>query len=364
MKYNTLLFLLLSINIFAQNLVLNPSFEETKSCANDISTFERHIKKWSKPSLSTTDLYNSCSKSDVGTPYNAMGSQFPKNGENYAGIILYGKGNYREYVQGELSEPLKKDAVYNITFYVSLAENSHFAIKNMDILFSNQKIYMDTKKNIKTSYLDAIESLKYSLISIDGKEYFRGKSKWMKIKASYISKGGEKYFTIGNFRKNSKTDYLKMRSSIKEELAYYYLDHVSISPKYPEKKEIEIITPKEKEVFTTNKTYIFENVTFEYDSYELSNAAKTEIEEVYVFLRDTKQAVIKIMGHTDNMGGEDFNQELSENRAKAVANYLIDLGISEDRVSAKGFGEKEPVTTNDTEEGREQNRRVAFEFIK
>ena len=69
---------------------------------------------------------------------------------------------------------------------------------------------------------------------------------------------------------------------------------------------------------------------------------------------------IEVRGHTDNVGSEEANLKLSENRAKSVLVYLSEHGITADRISSKGFGETKPVTTNESEEGKQQNRRVQF----
>ncbi len=63
------------------------------------------------------------------------------------------------------------------------------------------------------------------------------------------------------------------------------------------------------------------------------------------------------------MGSDSYNQRLSEDRANAVRNYLIEQGVSSDRIEAVGYGEKQPVATNDTEEGRQLNRRVEFKIL-
>ena len=75
---------------------------------------------------------------------------------------------------------------------------------------------------------------------------------------------------------------------------------------------------------------------------------------------DNESLEIEIHGHTDNQGEEDYNQTLSENRAKAVYNYLIGKGIAKERLSYKGFGESKPIATNDTKEGRQLNRRTEY----
>ena len=72
---------------------------------------------------------------------------------------------------------------------------------------------------------------------------------------------------------------------------------------------------------------------------------------------------IEIGGHTDSKGSDSYNLRLSENRAKAVYDYLILKGISEKRLQYKGYGKNKPIDTNDTEEGRANNRRVEFQIL-
>ena len=67
---------------------------------------------------------------------------------------------------------------------------------------------------------------------------------------------------------------------------------------------------------------------------------------------------LEIHGHTDNVGEDEYNMKLSERRASAVVNYLIQNGISSSRLEYKGFGSSKPIASNDTEEGRQENRRV------
>ncbi|WP_196888938.1 OmpA family protein [Aureivirga sp. CE67] len=364
MKKYIYIFLLFTSNIFGQNLVLNPSFEKTKFCKQYTAGFDRTMEDWSTATWGSSDVYNRCHKGQVGVPENVTGFQNPKHGDNYVGFLAYYKKNHREYLQGKLSEPLVKDSTYYFSFYTSLAENSTHAVKNLDVLFTDRKLKLRIFKPITVKDLEKEHNLRYNLVLIHNQEYYNDKKKWREVKLTYKALGGEQFFTIGNFYKNKKTDNIETPEGVGSYNAYYYVDEVSILPKYPKKEKKVKLIPEGKEVFTTNKTYIFENVTFDFDSFKLTEAAKSEIQEVFDYLKTDEQLRIKITGHTDNLGKEDFNQKLSENRAKAVANYLMELGVSEDRVSSKGLGEKEPITTNDTEEGREQNRRVAFEFIK
>ena len=72
---------------------------------------------------------------------------------------------------------------------------------------------------------------------------------------------------------------------------------------------------------------------------------------------------IEVSGHTDNKGTMQANQVLSENRARSVYQYLIANGISAERLSFKGFGQTQPIASNDTEDGRSQNRRTEFKIV-
>ena len=80
-------------------------------------------------------------------------------------------------------------------------------------------------------------------------------------------------------------------------------------------------------------------------------------------MQTNKYLKIEISGHTDNVGDDKSNQVLSENRAKSVYQYLTTNGIVAERLSYKGFGETVPIASNDTEEGRAQNRRTEFTVI-
>ncbi|NLI72017.1 MAG: OmpA family protein, partial [Bacteroidales bacterium] len=73
---------------------------------------------------------------------------------------------------------------------------------------------------------------------------------------------------------------------------------------------------------------------------------------------------LRVKGHTDSTGPESYNQGLSERRAQAVADYLVSQGVSNSVISTEGYGESQPIATNDTAEGRKANRRVEFEVMK
>lgn len=101
-------------------------------------------------------------------------------------------------------------------------------------------------------------------------------------------------------------------------------------------------------------------VNFGFDSAVLTSTAKTNLDKLAEVLRNNPDTNINIYGHTDSKGADSYNLTLSERRANAVAEYLSSLGVSKNRMLAKGLGEGEPIATNDTDEGRAKNRRVEF----
>ena len=99
-------------------------------------------------------------------------------------------------------------------------------------------------------------------------------------------------------------------------------------------------------------------ILFAFDSSELQPAARTNIESLAKVLKKYPDTNILIEGGTDNTGSEEYNQKLSERRAEAVADYQKRLGVAGSRISTIGLGEMNPIASNDTDYGRQQNRRV------
>lgn len=112
-----------------------------------------------------------------------------------------------------------------------------------------------------------------------------------------------------------------------------------------------------------SKPIILNNVFFETGSADLQDVSKLELNRLKDLLEANISLKIQINGHTDNVGDQAANLELSTNRAKAVYDYLIENGISASRLSFKGYGESESIATNTTPEGRQKNRRTEFVIL-
>jgi len=102
------------------------------------------------------------------------------------------------------------------------------------------------------------------------------------------------------------------------------------------------------------------NILFGINSYNLTSDAMNNLNKLVSVLQNYQDTNIEIQGHTDNTGAESYNQKLSEKRAGSVSSYLMQSGVSGNRITTRGFGELVPKYTNDTAEGRAMNRRVEF----
>jgi len=108
---------------------------------------------------------------------------------------------------------------------------------------------------------------------------------------------------------------------------------------------------------------ILRNVFYKTDSFALDMKSQVELFKIVEFMEANKGLVVEIGGHTDNTGTQEYNTGLSDRRAGTVVDFLIEAGVAADRISHKGYGMKQPVSRNETAEGRSQNRRTELKIL-
>jgi outer membrane protein OmpA-like peptidoglycan-associated protein len=140
----------------------------------------------------------------------------------------------------------------------------------------------------------------------------------------------------------------------------FYSGNYSLKDKSPDSTYEKNIPLQPIEV---NATIVLKNIFFESNKYDLKPESQVELDKLVQLMQENPTLKIQIEGYTDNIGNKADNIHLSENRAKAVVNYLLSKGIAASRLTAKGFGETNPVAGNDTEEGRAQNRRTELKVV-
>jgi OmpA-OmpF porin, OOP family len=121
-----------------------------------------------------------------------------------------------------------------------------------------------------------------------------------------------------------------------------------------------VIMNLQLEPVSKGSSVVLNNIFFETDKYDLQEKSLTELQKVVRFLNENPGVSIEISGHTDTVGQPAYNQQLSEKRAQSVYQYLISQQIGASRLSWKGYGSSRPKVSNDTEAGRQQNRRIEF----
>ena len=373
MKLTTIFIVCIPIQLISQNLVRNPSFEKTKKCADSISLFKTVVKQWTTPTLGTADLFNPCNDINAGVPKNFNGHQISKFGKNYAGCYFYAKGNYREYIQGSFKSSLKKGERYKVSLYISLAEKSDIAMATIDFLLTKNIISSAIWTELSPKYLDNQIAEILSVNSPKKGKYHNDKENWVLISKVITAKGGENFITIGNFQKNSSTKKSILSKNEKNNISYYYLDTVSVElnnkPITNYTKTFQLVDEKENKITQTdeielNRMYKFKNIHFNFNSTELTQAEKNEVDILYEYLYSNKNTKIIILGHTDYFGSSNYNKALSEKRAKSVADYLIKTGLNKTRIKSFGYGNSLPLSTSKTDDARKKNRRVEFKITE
>ncbi len=110
--------------------------------------------------------------------------------------------------------------------------------------------------------------------------------------------------------------------------------------------------------------WVLQNVHFDVDKYDVKPKYFDELDQVVTVLKSNPGVKVRIEGHTDADGSDEYNQTLSDNRANAIYDYFISKGVQRDRLSAKGYGESRPIASNDTDSGKALNRRIELTVLK
>tara|TARA_R110002051_G_scaffold319378_1_gene403349 strand:- start:1340 stop:2431 length:1092 start_codon:yes stop_codon:yes gene_type:complete len=338
-----------------QNLIKNPSFEINAECPKRMGNFNIDLPFWSTPTRGTTDYFNSCS-SLMGVNDNFKGTQKPFHGKGYAGFYVIAPEDYREYIQAEISSTLEKGKKYRVSFYVSLAEKSDYAIRDLGVLFAEKKISLNNKNYLSKTQIYTIEDNSFNFQEIRGSNFLSNDKKWVKLSKEFIAEGKENFMILGNFDNNASPRRIDTKKDLKIG-AYYYIDMVSLIGAEP-------MTTVVEEEYELDITHIFKDVLFEFDRSHLLETEKKGIESLYGYLQANNSLKVAIRGHTDKIGSIAYNEKLSTKRAEAVSRYLLKLGLEKNRITWNGYGATIPLRDNNTSEGRQRNRRVEFVISK
>lgn len=215
----SMLLLIAGLHSYGQNLVPNCEFELTNGCPTGQGQINR-AKYWKTPG-GTSDYCHACNSGNFSVPYNQWGNQAALSGSGYAHIISYypSQGNFSEYIYTQLACPLQAGQSYEVSFYVSCSEDSHFAIDGIGA-------FLSVSAPIQTDN-DFIDIGTQVYVSTPQGHVLDDKNGWEKVYGTYIANGGEKYITIGNFLPVSELTIVPF-ASWNTSIASYYIENVSV----------------------------------------------------------------------------------------------------------------------------------------
>ncbi len=332
------------------NLISNPMFEDHPSLSTSMASFTEQVDNW-RPVTPTPDFFL---------------SEDCKSGTGCIGFRVYSLVKDIEYVQNRLRKPLKKDSLYCFSIYVKLANQCSYTSNGLGAHFSKKPV--DDVTAVINSEPDILLN----------ESYLPYKTKWMLLQCRYKAKGGEKYVTIGSFKRLDDIALTKVNGYSAE--AYYIMDDATltlISDSSDCKCNLDnqpvnlVVTHVDTAVsigsridtLSVGDRFVLENVYFDNDKSDLLPESIVSLTALFKLLQSHVDLRIEIGGHTSAVGGYEHNMKLSEDRAKAVKRFLIVQGVDKSRLRIEGYGPNEPIDSNDTVKGQAKNRRVEIKIL-
>ncbi|MBL7950845.1 MAG: OmpA family protein [Flavobacteriales bacterium] len=366
------------LNDTMPNVVPNPGFEESArtfcSWTQDPAKFNANMSGWNSPTQTTPDHFSTKNDGECWAhpSKHSGGKQSTHSGQAMAGIKTYGKGNtpsyWHEYLQIGLPTPLETGKRYIAECWVLRSARSNEASNNIGIAL--RELPMSTRDCLPLYITPQVNEDKVV------------KSSWHKVSGVFDATGNEQYLIIGNFYGDEVTDHEKQPEG--ERGAYYYIDDVNVRiapagtnltpkpkasvPPPPKKVVPDHVSTKTVDIHEVEPAVgtrvRLDNVQFEFDKAVLLPGYEKELDKLVDVMTDYPFVRAEIEGHTDDQGSDTYNLKLSDDRAKAVMDYLIKKKIDKERLAWKGYGETKPLKPNTSDENRAVNRRVEFRVVE
>lgn len=363
---------------YSQNLVPNGDFETKISCPDEKGQIEKALG-WISPNEGNPDFFHDCysttnpivmRRDGAGVPVSYMGISNTHSGRGMAGLYLHKVENglvpWKEYLQIKLDEKLKKKKTYCLKAHLKLSASSNYAVSNFQVVLSKRKIKED----------HAFTMREKAQLSLDSGNYLNLKDQWMEVCFPFYPAKNSKYITIGNFQPVDFTDKLVVAPRSfkeRENYAYYFIDDIAIAQvnnleecncdnSYDYNTHEKIV--RDSFPLPLNEPLIIENIEFAVDSSHFEVIKDDQFQKMLNILKENPSFIVSLVGYTDDTGDKQHNFDLSLARAEAVKNYIVDRGISQDRIFCNGLGDAFPLASNTESVGRSHNRRVEFTILK
>lgn len=300
--------------------------------------FESAIYKWTVPNEASTDLitYRFDSKNLTPVP--------PHTGEQMIGIVVNGD-YWAEYAKVKLKTPLEAGKEYYVEYWMSMpthytkhkpvptALNDHFGVLFSKDIYNGDKRILTATPSVPASSKNVVRPVK-----------------WVKVTGRFTAKEAATHMYIGQFLDENQQDKIAQ--------GYFFIDDVFVEAFT--NTAVDYTPSRYYTIKGKTASVNVDNIYFETDKYDLLPESYTELDNLVTILNKNPTLKIEVQGHTDDVGSETHNKELSYNRAKAVYDYLHNSGIGKSRLRFEGYGISKPVAENTSDEGRQKNRRVDF----
>lgn len=317
--------------------------------------FGHVMKYWYSPTPTSPDVYHPVVHVPQDWAKKGFGKHSVYQGKGMAGLTLWGckngKPHCREFVAVQLSEPLVPGQEYVFTCYVAPLQKS----------LRINGIHMALSMTMPEEALEVTPPL-FPIVHAP-KVLLCPNEEWVRIAGRFTAKEAFEYLVIGNFDDDANTRCESIQKG-SYPYAYYYLDQVVLR-KVPPFRKVEI--PEDdlsKLQPIVGTAFELKQILFDFDRHELHPRSYIELFKLVALMKKYPGMEISCMGHTDSIGVSNYNLKLSELRAQAVCTFLKNHGIATSRFRASGSGATQPVSDNETSEGRRKNRRVEVRVLK
>ncbi len=380
-----------SIISFAQdqnNLVPNSSFESVEGKFKKLKQINA-AKEWSSPTALNADLFSKKKEGPIGAPINLYGKEHPKDGDNYAGIVVYSYNNKtpRTYVQAPLISALTGGLDYCVKFHISLSDLSKYAVNNISAHLGVDPLKLDSKGDIIFNNRKEFSNV----VKDASNKIYNARYNWETVCGTFRANGKEKYITIGNFYNNKDTKYQKLKKlanfqGTQRPEAYYYLDNIEVFMiENPSDCDCMTGAKTQRESIVYHRDFADNGeevsveermkrhtVYFDVESSEIDDMFNESLDELAHFLKENGQIKLQLNGHTDKKEEEAIKNDpenemlvnLGNFRSKSIKDYLVKKGISADRFTTMDVGSDQPAAPGLSMLNLAKNRRVEFIITK
>ena len=366
-----------TVSAQTDNLVPNGGFEDTNvDKLKSQGQMEEFCADWFAGSSVPGDVYGEGAKEKVSIPSNKFGKEAASEGLCYAGFRAYSKDPKlsRSYLEVKLPQMLDRDVMYCVSFDISLADASRFAVNDIGVVISDRKIEQPNNGDMVRPY-DVRQKTNKVFQLTEG---------WEKFCGTFVGTGQEEFLLIGCFGGRNDLDIEKIQrprglTGPQINHAYYYIDNVSVIA-IVAKSECKCSKAEERNmdfVYVCSSSQLNDKSDSEkikssviYYAFLKSNptaVGKAAAINIVAILKANPEMNISIVGHSDN---DEFNEgrvnarfsKIGQSRADKIKTILLDAGISSSRITVSNRFFEDPANNRDAEISRAQNRRVTFEL--